>query len=257
MKKIGTFSSNLKVPIFFKFQSFSYFYNIVHRTLFKYLSLYILLCLLIACKKEHDSGLSQGRFIFDITYLQDRVGSYSTSMLPQQMSMEYKNNYTKNTIEGGLGFFNLVNISDLRNFRNTTYLKFIDRKYIYEGKKREAPCCFGKLDGMQLDFTEKTRVIAGFNCKHAVATFPDDGLDPFDIWYTDEIPLEHPNGISPFRDVPGVMLEFNSLLGDISMHVRAREYEPIVIPDKQFRAPDNYRQVTGEEMEKIIHALLK
>ena len=185
------------------------------------------------------------------------VGKYSTGMMPRQMTMEYKKNIIRNSIEGGLGFFNLVNISDLGNFKNTTYLKFIDIKYIYKGKRKETPCCFGKLEGMQLDYTEETREIAGFTCRHAIARFPDDGIEPFDIWYTEEIPLDHPNGNSPFRDVPGVMLEFNSLLGDVTMHLQARKFEAVDVHDREFKSPDNYKLVTKTEMEKIIDALLE
>ena len=211
---------------------------------------------MFACSRKTDSSLSEGRIEFEILYLQDRVGAYSSSMMPRKMLMEYKDNMTRNIIEGGLGFFNLVNVSDLKNYRNTTYLKFIDKKYIYQGKKRETPCCFGKLEGMLLEFTDRTKEVEGFECKHAMASFPDDHIEPFDIWYTEEIPLDHPNGNSPFRDVPGVMLEFNSLLGDVTIHMQATRYEAIQLNDKDFRPPQDYRPVTKAEMEKIIHALL-
>jgi GLPGLI family protein len=220
-----------------------------------YLYLIPLIVLISSCK-ESESDVQGGKIDFEITYKQERVGGFATHMLPQQMTLEYKEDLTRNTIEAGLGFFRLVNVYDLGNLKNTTYLKFIDKKYIYEGKKREAPCCFGKLEGMQLEFTGKTRKIAGFACINAVATFPDDGIEPFDIWFTEEIPLDRPNGNSPFRDIPGVMLEFNTLLGDVSMHVKAVKYEAVGIRDSEFEPPSDYRPVTKAEMEKIIHALL-
>ena len=224
--------------------------------LLKYLFLISLAVFSSSCNKKADTGLSEGRIDFEITYFQDKIGNFSTGMMPQRMKMEYKKNFSKNTIEGGLGFFNLVNIADNRNFSNTTYLKFIDKKYIFEGEKRELPCCFEKLEGMQLEFTEKIQEIAGFSCRHALASFPNDYIESFDIWYTEEIPLNHPNGNSPFRDIPGVMLEFNTLMGNITMHVRATKYESVSIQDSEFKSPENYRQVTKVEMEKIIHALL-
>jgi GLPGLI family protein len=229
----------------------------VHKSQLKYLILLLFISFISACKKKSDTGLSQGKIVFDVTYMQDRVGSMSTSMMPRQMTMEYKGNYSKNTIEGGLGFFNLVNISDLRNFRNTTYLKFLDKKYIYEGEKKDTPCCIGDLYGMQVQFTEKTREIAGFICKHAIANFPDDNIDSFDIWYTEEIPLKHPNGNTPFGDIPGVLMEFNNLLGEMVMHMKAKSFEAIAIEDEEFQSPENYRPVTKVEMENILDALLK
>ena len=228
----------------------------MYTRLYKYLFFISLIIILLSCNRKADTGLSEGRINFEITYVQDKAGKYSTTMMPQRMNMEYKNHFSRNSIEGGLGFFNLVNIADLRNFRNTTYLKFIDKKYIFEGKKKEPPCCFEKLQGMQLEFTGKTTEIAGFPCKHALASFPGDGIESFDIWYTEEIPLNHPNGNSPFRDIPGVMLEFNTFLGNITMHVKATNYEAVGIQDSEFQSPKKYRPVTKAEMEKIINALL-
>lgn len=224
--------------------------------LLKYLFVIPLVVFHFSCNKKDHAGLSEGRIDFDISYSQDKIGNHSTNMMPQRMRMEYKDHFSKNTIEGGLGFFSLVNIADNRNFRNTTCLRFIDKKYVFKGEKKEPPCCFGKLEGMQLEFTGKTREIAGLSCKHALASFPDDDIESFDIWYTEEIPLNHPNGNSPFSDIPGVMLEFNTIMGNITMHVRATKYESVRIQDSEFKSPDNYRSVTRVEMEKIIHALL-
>ncbi len=222
----------------------------------KYLAPLFLIILFTGCKKKTDSTLSEGRIEFDITYQDDRIGGYSSNLLPKQMNMEFKDNRTRNSIEGGLGFFNLVNVSDLNDSRIITYVKFIDRKYIYEGKRKEPTCCFGRLEGMRLEFTDKTRVIAGFTCNHAIASFPDDGIKPFDIWYTHDIPLDNPNVNTPFSEVPGVMLEFDTLLGDISMHVVATKFKPVKIDETGFKPPGNYSPVTKFEMEKIIRALV-
>lgn len=226
-------------------------------TQLKYLAFLTLFIILIGCSRKTDTGFSQGRIEFDLTYLQDQVGGYSAKMMPRHMRMEYREDLIMNRIEGGFGFFNLVNISDLSNYRNITYLKFIDIKYIYMGKRKETPCCFGNLEGMELEFTEQTREIAGFLCKHAFASFPDNGITSFDIWYTEEIPLDSPNGNSPFRDIPGVMLEFITLLGDVPMHVQARRFEAGNIHEREFQPPDNYTLVSKTDMEKIIDALLE
>ena len=87
--------------------------------LLKYLFLISLAVFSSSCNKKADTGLSEGRIDFEITYFQDKIGNFSTGMMPQRMKMEYKKNFSKNTIEGGLGFFNLVNIADNRNFSNT------------------------------------------------------------------------------------------------------------------------------------------
>ena len=75
--------------------------------------------------------MTEGRIEFKITYEQQEIGGYSASLLPSKMTMEFRDNMVKNTIQGGMGFFNLVNVSDLNNYQFITYLKFIDKKYIF------------------------------------------------------------------------------------------------------------------------------
>ena len=209
-----------------------------------------------ACKRKAGTGSAEGMISFSITYDQSRVGGYSTAILPKEMIMEFNGNKVMNTIKGGLGFFRLVHVSDMRYSQHTTWLKFIDKRYIYEGDKRESPCCFSILDGMQLEFTDNTKVIAGLNCLNAIASFPDNGIEAFDIWYTKELDIDNPNSNTPFMDIPGVMLEFNTLMGNANMHMMATTYEAQPIPQKKFLAPQNYRPVSKAEMESILNALM-
>jgi hypothetical protein len=215
----------------------------------------VLLLICVNCRRDSTDGES-GQIRFAITYEQDRVGGYSTTVLPKEMVMAYSGDMVRNTIEGGLGFFQLVHVSDLRYDQHTTWLRFIDKKYIYEGERKETPCCFGMLAGMQLDFTDESKEIAGLPCKKVVASFPPNTLDPFDIWYTEQIELDNPNANTPFMDIPGVLLEFNTFMGNANMHVVATQYEKLKIPDKQFLPPKNHRSVSKEEMETILNALM-
>jgi GLPGLI family protein len=228
----------------------------VQKPLPKYLLLLTLVLVAAACKKRPPGEMSEGKIRFRITYAQEHLGGYSTTVLPREMVMEFSDNMVRNTIEGGLGFFSLVNVSDLENDQNTTWLKFIDRKYIYEGERKEKPCCFSMLDGMVLTHTDSVKEIAGLPCRQAVASFPGNGIDPFNIWYTTEIALEDPNNNTPFSKIPGVMLEFNTLMGNANMHMIATDFTSQHIPQKHFQLPRNYRPVSKAEMESILEALM-
>ena len=208
------------------------------------------------CKRKAGTDSAGGKINFSITYDQSKVGGYSTAVLPKEMIMEFSGNKVMSRIEGGLGFFSLVHLSDMRYSQHTTWLKFIDKKYIYEGDKRESPCCFSMLDGMQLKFTDNTKEIAGLNCLKAIASFPENGTEAFDIWYTNELDINNPNSNTPFMDIPGVMLEFNTLMGNANMRMMATKYEVRHIPQKEFLVPENYRPVSKTEMESILTALM-
>jgi len=228
----------------------------VSKSILKYLTLTLLAIGWVDCNRNKRPELTEGRIEFQITYEQEEIGGYAANLLPSKMTMEFRDNMVKNTIQGGMGFFNLVNVSDLNNYQFITYLKFIDKKYIFEGDKNEPPCCFGLMDGMDIEFTKETKEIIGLDCKKAIASFPDDGIESFDIWYTEELQLDKPNENSPFQKIPGVLLEFNTIMGNANMHMVAKNYLMARIPAKIFDLPKNYTEVSKMEMETILNALL-
>jgi GLPGLI family protein len=214
----------------------------VSKSILKYLPLTLLVILLVDCNRGKRPGLTEGRIDFKITYEQQEIGGYSASLLPSKMTMEFRDNMVKNTIQGGMGFFN--------------YLKFIDKKYIFKGDKNEPPCCFGLMDGMDIEFTRQTKEIIGFDCRKAIASFPDGDIESFDIWYTEELQLNKPNGNSPFQKIPGVLLEFNTIMGNANMHMVAKSCDVTRIPARIFELPKNYTKVSKLEIETILNALL-
>jgi len=228
----------------------------VPKSILKYLTLTLLIVLLVNCKRAKRPELAEGRIEFKITYEQEEVGGYSASLLPSKMTMEFRDNIVKNTIQGGMGFFNLVNVSDLNTYQFITYLKFIDKRYIFKGDENETPCCFGMMDGMDIEFTRQTKEIIGFGCRKAIATFPDSDIESFDIWYTEELQLDKPNGNSPFQKIPGVLLEFNTIMGNANMHMVAKNCDVTRIPARIFELPKNYTRVSKDEIETILNALL-
>lgn len=211
-----------------------------------------------SCKREPaGERYSEGVVEFKITYLQDKVGGYSKSVLPKSMTIEFKDNMMKTRIEAALGFFRLIHITDLDNRRNTTLLKFMDKRYIYRGKKREEACCFGILDDMKMTFTGKKKEIAGFQCEEAVAEFPGSEFQDFSIYYTREIGIRNPNITSPYHDIPGFMMEFITTMGNAKMQMIAEKYRPVKIDDEEFDVPEGYRPVSRMDMENILHALME
>jgi len=213
---------------------------------------------LMSCKKEHNiTDKSEGVIEYKILYQQDKIGGYSRAFLPQSMIIQFNRDWLKTTIEGAMGFFRLVNIADLHNLRNTTCLKFLDKKYIYTGKKRENVCCFGSLDDMIIEFTGNTKMVAGFRCEEAVASFPDSVNQSFSIYYTSEIKVKRPNATNPYHEIPGVMMEFSTSLGNATMRIIAQEYKAVRVPEKEFSIPADYRPVSKTEIENILHALMQ
>lgn len=225
------------------------------------ISRYIVFCLLLvifhSCKKRPpDIRPAEGIIVYQILYLDETVGGYSSGILPQKMESRFKEGMVKNTIEGALGFFSLVNISDLDEMTNTTFLKFIDKKYVYRGKKKEPPCCFAGLEGMEVKFTNSTKQILNYDCQEAIVSFPGTTKKSFPIYYTTEINFDEPNATSPFKEIPGILMEFHATLGQTMVIMVAEKYLPGKVPDKEFIIPKHYKEINKNELENILNALL-
>ena len=225
------------------------------------ISRYLVFCLFLvaihSCKKRPSDTLSEeGTIVYHINYLDETVGGYSTGILPQKMESRFKEGMVKNSIEGALGFFSLINISDLNEMTNTTFVKFIDKKYVYRGKKKEPACCFAGLEGMDIEFTESTKQILSYTCKEAIVTFPGTNKKSFPIYYTTDINFNKPNALSPFKEIPGILMEFHATLGDANVIMVAEKYVPERIPDKEFIISKHYTEINKNELENILNALL-
>lgn len=224
-------------------------------------SRYLVFCLILittlSCeKRSHKKVSEQGTIIYNINYLDEKVGNYSESLLPHKMESSFKDGMVKNSIEGALGFFSLVNITDLDEMTNITLLKFVDKRYVYKGKRKEPPCCFMDLDGMEIKFTDNTKRIINFNCNEAIVSFPGTDRKSFPVYYTTEINFDEPNALSPFKEIPGILMEFHACLGGTNVNIVAEKYKPGKIPDKEFFLPKNYKEIKKDELEDILNALL-
>ncbi len=189
--------------------------------------------------------------------MDETVGGYSTGILPQKMESRFKKGKVKNTIEGALGFFSLINISDIEAMTNTTFLKFIDKKYVYIGKKKEPPCCFAGFKNMDIEFTDNTKQIIDYTCQEAVVSFPGTDRKSFSVYYTTDIKCNKPNATGPFKEIPGILMEFHAILGTTEVVMVAEKFQSETIPDKEFIIPKHYKEINKNELENILNALLQ
>ena len=119
------------------------------------------------------------------------------------MKLIFNENEAINNIEGFLGFYKLDAITNFHTRKCSTMLKIFDKNYLFKGKRDEMMCCFDSMDEMVITETEETKNIAGFNCHKAKYTCHRIRTT-FDIYYTGEIDLKHPNATNPYRKIDGV-----------------------------------------------------
>jgi hypothetical protein len=131
----------------------------------------------------------------------------------------------------------------------------MNKKYYY--------ICSGSTDfmGMQsfndvsIAFDDAEKEILDFNCKHAKVS-ADSGSVNFDLYFTTEIDITAPNNQSPFKEIPGVLMEFQIEINGISMFLVAAEVVETSISDELFQIPVGYEEVPKQTIDDIFSSLI-
>lgn len=219
----------------------------------KYLLLTALTLLTLFSCDSSQKKLNEGLIEYKVTYLQDRHQQPIIEILPETITLNFKDNKTIVKIDGYANFFNLFYITDADEELNASILRIMGKSFLYKGQTGEVAYGYEDFEGMQIEHTDSTKTIAGFKAKKAIARFPENPQkESFPLYYTNEIQIENPNINNPFHRLSGVLLEFQVNLNGIDMKFEATKVENIDIPDERFELPEQCEVVSLEEMDSIM-----
>jgi hypothetical protein len=209
-----------------------------------------------ACMRdEGQAGISSGRIDYRISYLNDDVDKKTLEILPKRMKMVFDEKMAVNNIEGFMGFYKLEAITNFHTRRCFTLLKVFEKNYLFKGRRDELMCCFDPMEEMEITETTETKSIAGFNCRKAEIYLPAS-QQSFSIYYTGEIDLKHPNSTNPYREIDGVLMEFELTLLHLKMRFTAEKFHPLAESGNQADIPQNACSISRDQMTEILNHLL-
>lgn len=212
---------------------------------------------LVSCKKEVHPGIyEQGRLEYKITYLNADEGSFDPSLLPRKMILEFNKDFCTNTIDGFMGMFRLGNLTYFDKRKSVTYLKVLDKNYLFNGGRNELMCCFDVFENLKIEKDTTTKVLAGLKSNHAKITVPVTG-DVFDVYYTYDIALENPNVTNPYIDLNGVLTDFVLYMGPYKMRFEAQKFVSDKEPSDDLKIPDSALVLTRDEMVYALDRLMQ
>jgi len=213
--------------------------------------------LFISCSHSFRSNdAKEGCIVYDISYIDSEENNPLISLLPANMTLNFKDNNTITKIEGYLGIFRFSYLCNAKLHQSGTLLQILDKRYIYIDKEGAMGFGYNALDGMQINKTDETKEIIGFKCKKAIVTYNDPTPKTVELYYTDEIAIENPNANNPFKDIDGVLLQFEVKMNNIGMKFKANRLEKIKIKDMEFEIPKGYKKITKEKMAEIMNSFI-
>ncbi len=227
----------------------------IHR--FKFWGIIVVISfLLLGCNNVFKSGHTEGIIHYDLTYLQSEEENPIISLLPTEMDLIFKNDYTHQKVEGWMGIFYMGGIYDVDKDTKTALLKIMGKKYQYSQPGNvEVDFGFDPYDGMKIEPTNEVKEIAGVKCNKYHISFPDKNND-FDIYTTNDIKIKNANWNNPYHSLKGVMVDYQIKMFGIDTRITAKSIEFVEVSDDEFVIPDGFESVSKEDMEEVINNLM-
>lgn len=104
--------------------------------------------------------------------------------------------------------------------------------------------------GMQVEFKDEKRTVAGYECNLALIKL-NNGTS-FRVFYAPALQFQNKHYDSPFHELPGFPLEFESELGKIIYKYVAQEVDFSSVPSALFDIPKTgYKEMSYSEVKQM------
>ncbi len=106
-----------------------------------------------------------------------------------------------------------------------------------------------KYDGIVFENTNETQIIAGFNCKKAIAKLKNG--TSFIVFYTTEVNLANKSYDEQFKTLPGLPVQYEMQSGNMKLKFTLASINYNPVPASKFEIPTSgYRVLSYDETKK-------
>jgi GLPGLI family protein len=192
----------------------------------------------------------KGVVTYKVTIEGSQVNDQMRAMMPKTMTMMIKGNKAKVEMVTGMG--KNVSITDGDTKTTIALLDMMGQKIAIKSTAEEIQKEIDKAGDAKVEITSETKEICGYTCKKAIIRIEKEEQEII-AYYTEELGNSAINFDNPqFKDINGVMLEFEMPNEQFTMHMTATSVEKKNIEDSEFQIPEGYQIKTKEEMQGMF-----
>jgi len=192
----------------------------------------------------------KGVISYKITIEGSGVTDEMKTMMPKTMTMTIKGNKARTELIMGMG--TTVNITDGDSKTSINLMDMMGQKIAFQSTTEDIMKEMETAPETKVEVTSETKEIAGYTCKKAIITIPEDDMEII-VFFTDELGSMALNFDNPqFKEIDGLMLEFEIPNEMFSMHFTAVSVEKKNVDDSAFTIPEGYQVKTKEEMQGMF-----
>lgn len=198
-------------------------------------------------------GMTAKDFKGVITYKVSVTGSAVTdeikAMMPKTMTLKVKDNKSRSEMIMGMG--TTVAISDAETKTTIALIDMMGQKIAVKSTMEDIQKELDESPEFTVEKSSETKEILGYKCKKAIIR-SDEGTEII-VFYTDELGSGSTYFDDPqFKEIDGLMLEFELPNEGMSMKFTATNIEKKTISDSEFEIPEGYQVKTREEMQGMF-----
>jgi GLPGLI family protein len=192
----------------------------------------------------------KGVITYKITVEGSGVTDEMRTMMPKTMVMSIKGNKARSEMVMSMG--KTISITDGDTKSTITLMDMMGQKIAIQSNYDEIMKDMAESPDVKVEVTSETKDILGYVCKKAIITNPKDETEVI-VYFTEELGSKELNFDNPqFKDINGVMLEFEIPSEMFTMHFTAVSVEKKNVEDSEFTIPDGYQIKTKEEMKGMF-----
>lgn len=217
--------------------------------------LLLLIAIALSACTEQKRVVTEGRVIYTVEYPNHKDNFFLYSILPKEMTVNFKDGLMESRIEKA----NLQNILlvDCNQKQVSAYFSYGDEAYKVALQSADIKSMLNDQKAYSITFTDEKDTMAGFHVQKAIATAVKDPSDKIELWYTDEIQMQHSNWYNPFHQVPGFLLAYAIDRYGIRMEFRAKRFEETAVSKEELTAQKQGKVIRYAEYNTALGDLFK
>jgi GLPGLI family protein len=198
----------------------------------------------------------KGTITYNVSYDGENITPAAVANAPKQYTVKVMGDKSSMSFVAGMATISFVSNPEFDLFMQK--IEFGDKKYAIKKKLSEIE----QLDSIKrhevtVDLVNETKMIAGYECKKAVVTYtPTDTAygeeQMFNFYYSEDLGDETTNEGEDYAEIPGLLLEYSMIQGDMILTLSASEIKKGGVGDADFMVPVDFKVVTEEELEKEL-----
>lgn len=209
--------------------------------------------LLFSCGDS--SKITEGTIQYAVDYPAQKKNLFLYNILPKDMKMRFKDGKMQSLIQK-VDVKNALFV-DCNKKEVAAYFQYGPDVFNVKLNTSDIDKMLSDQKEYKVVFKKEEKDILGFTAKKAIATCITDPKDRIELWYTEEIELKNSNWYNPFKDVPGVLLEYAIDRYGVRMVFKAKKFDETPVADKDLELPKSGVQKSYIEYNNYLNGFFK